>query len=287
MRPSGSVTRWTAAVAAVLLCASDSGRADGPGPAEVVITFPSGGLELGELLQWVGHVCRGQIAFPHGDARLSRRIRFSRGEIGIRADEIRETVGALLLSQGLCFRTIGPPGYEIDCVMDARLSGLLRRAAPVELNDENLGHYEARDDVYVCSTIRVRHAEDLQGLGAMLESIVSSGGTGTVSAIPEARAFLVTDFAPRVVAIYRQIRALDVPPVPRVRPERFPLAHAKAAAVAATLTDLFASRRRAASLDADGSPGIVADPATNQVVVLGTEADIAAIRTLVSYLDGP
>ncbi len=285
------------AVAGLLLAAPAMVPADEP-KAEAELRLELGDpASIADLLKEVSRVTGATIAWQDGDKVLERKIRLVGGALVAPAGRVFEVVRALLATQEIAMHSLGPKGHAFWYVVDARMTtGLLRlKAAPVALTDENAAEYEGLEGYFVSATIVVKNLQDLGSARQALSRMVTQQNIGSVTEVPAARAFLVTDFAPNVVAIYRQIRAMDVPPVPRVRPENFPLAHAKAEAVAAILTDLFASRRRAGvgegkapaaqSPDADGNPGIAPDAATNQVLVLGTEADITAIRTVVSYLD--
>ena len=285
------------AVAGLLLAAPATTPADEPkdgGELRLEIGDPA---SVADLLKEVSKVTGATIVWQDGDKVLERRIRIVGGAFVAPAGRVFDVVRAVLATQEIAMLSLGPKGNSFWYVVDARMStGMLRlKATPVEMNDATAAEYESLEGYFVSATISVKNLQDLGSARQALTRMITQQNIGSVTEVPAARAFLVTDFAPNVVAIYRQIKAMDVPPVPRVRPEKFVLAHAKAEAVAAILTDLFASRRRAAagegkapapqSADADGNPGIAPDAATNQVIVLGTEADITAIRTVVSYLD--
>ena len=112
--------------------------------------------------------------------------------------------------------------------------------------------------------------------------------------IPAAHAFIVTDFAPNVVTIYRAIRRMDAVPAGRTpRTEFFDLRHASAKNVARILDELFGERGKPAAPGSAEAAGplrppevrVSADPETNQVVVLATEETILAMRPIVARLD--
>ena len=122
--------------------------------------------------------------------------------------------------------------------------------------------------------------------------------------VPDARAFVVTDFAPNVAVLYRAIQAMDVPPAPlpaakatKVAPAYFVLKHARASKVAYALHQLFdelAPAPRPAQGAVPGAapaaregpaPRITADEDANQVIAIATAEDRATIADIVLHMD--
>lgn len=211
-----------------------------------------------------------------------------------------ETVRALLVPMEVLLVPTGPAGSEIWYATDARAlqSQFVLRMKPVnvDLNEENLGEYERQDGLFVSTVIRVKNLDDLRDARSALQRLVTQNNVGSVQEVPSAKAFIVTDFAPTVVAIYRTLRYLDVPRPrdPGVAREFFRLKVAKAGAVRAILVEQFSTRTlanpvtvpgQAAVSVPDTEPRFSADDATNQVVVSCREPDLAAIRRVIENLD--
>jgi len=128
-----------------------------------------------------------------------------------------------------------------------------------------------------------------------------------VTEVPSARAFVVTDFAPNVVAIYRLLRGMDVPfeergPEAAGNEEAFEamrLKHAKAKEVADLLVAQFmanapagASAPRAPQQQAVEVPPrpmlrIHPDERLNQVLVTGMRRDVERVRAVLATIDQP
>ena len=116
--------------------------------------------------------------------------------------------------------------------------------------------------------------------------------------MPAAKAFVVTDFAPNVVAIYRLLKAMDKPqPKPSTTTGKtiaVALEHADATDLAGTLTRHFgvappAPQRRPQAPMASriAAPRITADARTNQILVTGDDAQIEAVKSAITMLDLP
>ena len=57
----------------------------------------------------------------------------------------------------------------------------------------------------------MEHMQDLRNARNALTRIVTGQNIGNVTEVPSAKTFVVTDFAPNVVAIYRLLKQMDVP----------------------------------------------------------------------------
>ena len=94
---------------------------------------------------------------------------------------------------------------------------------------DSQGNLVTQDGLFVTTMIRVKNMDNLRDARTALQRMITQNNIGSVQELPAARAFLVTDFAPNVVAIYRTIRRMDVLPEARpLRTEFFELKHAAA-----------------------------------------------------------
>ena len=59
---------------------------------------------------------------------------------------------------------VGPAGYQVQLVMDARQTSSILKLKPdyVKLTDENLSTYENQDGKFITTTIRVQNMTDLR-----------------------------------------------------------------------------------------------------------------------------
>ena len=146
------------------------------------------------------------------------------GNVNLRAPkgELFALARALLTVYELVMIPVGPGDYKVQLVMDARNLGAILKLKPeyVKLTDEKLGIYESADGKFITTTIRVENMTDLRNARNALTRIVTGSNIGNVTEVPAAKAFVVTDFAPNVVAIYRLLREMDVKPSGREKVTR-------------------------------------------------------------------
>ena len=81
---------------------------------------------------------------------------------------------------------------------------------------------------------------DLRNARNALTRIVTGQNIGNVTEVPDARAFVITDFAPNAVSIYKLLKEMDVKPEGReVTSEYVQLVHATADEIEPILTDQY------------------------------------------------
>ena len=255
------------------------------------------GVALEELLDLVGKALNTPLVWSKADKAISGKQVTGTQDIVAPKNKLFDVVRALLTFYELIVVPIGPKGYEIYLVMDAQAQARIVRLKPVyvELNDQNVGEYESQDGLFVATTIKVTNIENLTQARQAFTRITTRE-IGNVQEVPAARAFVVTDFAPNVVAIYRLIRQMDIQPEGKQIKQAFiPLSSALAEDIEPILVDLFTGRQRLSQGPVQGQPPggdildpeprIIADPRTNQIIVYGIEDDLAEIRSLVEALD--
>ncbi|MCB9826192.1 MAG: hypothetical protein H6805_10260 [Planctomycetes bacterium] len=221
-------------------------------------------------------------------------------------EQLFDMARALLTFYDLIMVPVGPPEFQALLVTDSKSGQTTLRLKPeyVKLTDENVAIYERLDGQFITTTIRVENMRDLKNARAALQRIVSQGNVGNVTEVPQARAFVVTDFAPNVASVYRLLKEMDVqPPSSALGSKYFQLKHATADEIEPILTDLFTGRDRLTrgsqqpggrnqpassdDVEADPEPRIISDPRTNQIIVYATQADITEIGTVIDNLDVP
>ena len=214
-------------------------------------------------------------------------------------EQIFSQFRALLTFYELVVIPLGSKDSPTWAIMDARQTSSILRLKPtnVSLNERNLAEYENKDGFFITTTIQVEHMNDLRNARNALTRIVTGMNIGNVTEVPDAKAFVVTDFAPNVVAIFRLLKRMDRPSASSSTTAgttvAIELKHAAAMEAASTLTGLFAAAspmpqqrgRSTTSFGAPRAPRIVADKRTNRLLVTGTEDAIAKVREAVTLLD--
>lgn len=217
--------------------------------------------------------------------------------------ELFDLVRSLLTFYELVMIPVGPAKYRVQLVMDARQTSSILKLKPeyVKLTDENLATFASQDGLFITTTIKVQNMMDLRNARNALTRIVTGQNIGNVTEVPAARAFVVTDFAPNVVAVYRLLQEMDVKPRGKeITSEYVVLQYANADEVEPILTDLFTGRERVGQqrqqpqpqgqgndVEEDPEPRIMADARTNQIIVYGIQSDIDEIKKVVQHLDVP
>jgi type II secretory pathway component GspD/PulD (secretin) len=193
---------------------------------------------------------------------------------------------------------MGEPTKPLYVIMDARQQGaiLKLKAQPVEVNESNVAQLEQMDGVFVSATMRANGVGNLRDLRQALSRMVTGQNIGSVAEVPDGGVLIVTDFAPSVAAIYRTIRQMEAwrvaNPVASGRVTTLRLEHAVAADLAAILAQLFAPTPLTQVQINNGQsqpsgPRILADARTNQLLVTGTQAEIAVVLDVARALDVP
>ena len=208
-------------------------------------------------------------------------------------------VRSVLTFYELVMIPVGPSGSDVILIADARQTSSILKLKPthVKLTPENLAHYESQDGLFITTTITIEHMEDLRNARNALTRIVTGQNIGNVTEVPSANAFVVTDFAPNVCAIYRLLREMDVPSATTSttsgRTVALSLEHAEADSLARTLTQHFATIRvpqqnpRAPQIPAPRAPRITPEPRTNKILVTGNDEQIAKVKEVLTMLDVP
>jgi type II secretion system protein D len=213
-------------------------------------------------------------------------------------DKIFDVVRALLTFEEVVLIPIGPPRYVVYVAMDARTLAsqyiLKNKPTYVEITDENAASYEVQDGLFIATTIKVKNMDSLRDASTALRRLTTANNIGSVQEVPAARAFVVSDFAPNVVAIYKLLREMDVQPQgKKVQTAYIELVNAMAEDIEPILTDLFTGKQRLPAQGpnapggeiVDPEPRIIADMRTNQIILYATADDTAEILELVRHLD--
>ncbi len=267
-------------------------------------------IQVSDILKLLAKLTRSSITWSDMDKSISvRKIRSDGSVFRVDRSRLFDTVRALLANEEILLVPYGPDPGRMYRATDARnmASQFILKIQPdvVDVTEAMLPELLGQGGRFVTTTIRVKNLADLREARTALQRLITQNNVGTVTEVPAARAFVVTDFAPNVAVIYRTIQAMDVPPAPlptaeaaKVSPAYFVLKHAPAHAVAGMLNDLF--REKSAPPPAPApAPGVAAAPAapqapspritfddeTHQVIVIASAADVATMKEIVLHLD--
>lgn len=259
-------------------------------------------MDIEDFLKAVGRHTEFPLYWDPGSRAFAKKQVFGARDLKAPRSELFSLVRALLTFYELVLIPVGPKDYEVYLVMDARQQASIVRLKPlyVDLDESNLDHYATQDGLFLTTTIRVENMTNLRDARNALNRIVSGQNIGNVTEVPAARAFVVTDFAPNVVAIYRLLREMDVQPAgSKVIAAYIQLNDATADEIEPILQDLFTGRERvtrrggqpaaqaSAEIEQDPEPRIISDFRTNQLIIYATQDDIEEIREVVAKLDVP
>ena len=269
---------------------------------EIILEIKDG-VELEQMLKAVGQVMDVPLIWDPNDKQVRGKRVISAVNIQTSKKDLLGAVRSLLTFYELGMIPVGKPGHEIMLLMDARrtTSILKLKAVPIELNDRNLESYRGADGLYVTTMIKAPHMQALRNARNALTRIVTGQNIGNVTEVPDARAFIVTDFAPNVVSIYQLVKQMDE--AAKTRGESAPnrifsaieLKHARARSVMGMLVPLFpgqstpvpAGRGQQPTVRTGRGPRIQADERTNQILITGTQGEVEQIRDAIASVDVP
>ena len=213
-------------------------------------------------------------------------------------EDLLDHIRTILIHNGLVLTQSGSPDAPIYFVHSGQNHKSLVRMRPeyVEITPDSARALESKPGSFVTTTIRVKHMSDLRSARNALTRIVTGQNIGNVTEVPEAKSFIVTDFAPSVVACWRLIQAMDVPnpatSVTSLVTEAIAIKHGQAGDLANVLTLHFSkptqpktTGRNTAVPPQPQSPRITADARSNQILVRGTEQALKEVRRVVALID--
>jgi type II secretory pathway component GspD/PulD (secretin) len=272
----------------------------GPGPTaraeEEAPPAPRAEIDLEDFLRAAARAAGVQFVWDPQDKAIRGKVITGAPDLTGPRSEVLPTTRSLLTFFDLVVVPTGPRGREIFLVIDARQTQSILKLKPafVDLTDENLAAYEGQDGLFVTALIAAPGVPDPSAARTALQRIVTGQNIGSVVEVPPMH-FIVTDFAPNVVTVYRTLRAFQATSASRavedVRTLR--LAHASATDLGALLTQQFVpppaapqvpGRPPAPSRDTVRVQG---DPHTNTLIVSGAADLVARVLEVVKALDVP
>jgi general secretion pathway protein D len=275
---------------------------DPPKPDDPIVTFEmSEDQKIDDLLRALTKTLGQPIVWQFDDKAITVKKLTPAQVLKTPRSKLLDTVRAILTFAEVVLIPIGPTGFEIFVAMDARALAaqyiLKNKPVYMEVNDANVDVLANQDGLYVATTIKVTNIDNLRDARTALSRIITQNNIGSIQDVPAARAFIVTDFAPNVAAIYKLIREMDVQPKGKKLVQKYILLkNALAEDIEPILVDLFTGKQRVSTAGVpnpgagtgdilDPEPRIISDPRTNQIIVYATEDDVAEIEVLIEHLD--
>lgn len=281
-----------------------------PRPADLTI---GDDLPVPDVLRNLSRITGISVTWSDQDKAVTgRKILNAGGIFRTRPDQLFDAVRALLANDEIVLVPYGPAEGRTYRAMDARLlqSQFLSKMQPeiIDVTDETVAGLVGQGGRYVSTTIRVSRLPDLRDARMALQRLITQNNVGSIQEVTAARAFIVTDYAPNVAAIYRLVRQMDVFPLATPEPSGagpalscFVLKHGRAQSAAILLERLFPAKssapvpvvpRQAPDVSAPAAPShppprISYDESTNQVIVIATAEDTAMIRNVIQNVDVP
>ncbi len=146
----------------------------------------------------------------------------------------------------------------------------------------NKGRKEGDDNRVITQVFVLKHESAVQVVPVIRPLVAPNN---LVTAYPGNNSVVVTDYAENVRRIGQIIESIDVP---QDGVRVFPLSHASAVDVAATITRLMTESASAGAADGSQKISVVADSRSNSLLVRSDNlSKIAAVRQLVNSLDVP
>lgn len=267
-----------------------------PAPRGDVVVYDQP-APLGELLAEVARRQPGLVGYHPDDKQLQRRL--PPGRYRVSGPDLVPALRRLLVPFDVVLVPQGAPPHLTWWALDARQQGVIvgLRAETIELSDATLARYEGEEGLFVSALIAARGLENLRDARNALQRLLSPNNIGLVVEVPDAGAFIVTDFAPRVCAVFRLVRQLEASSTRGVggaQSRMLQVQHGQATDLAALLGQALlpppaapAAGPQAAGASVPGTLRIVADARTNQLLLRGTAAELDEVARLAAALDVP
>ena len=270
------------------------GGTDGPTTSLVV----GNGTTVADLLKAAAAATGRVIVWSDQDRALARQL-VGGATVRVRPPDLFDAVRDLVATQEVVLVPVGGPLNPTWYAADARVAMnqvvLRTYATPVVFTDDVARDLQHRTGLFVSAVIP-SPVSNLREVRTALQRLVSGNNVGSVTELPDAGAFLVNDFAPQAVAIYRAVQAMRPrggPPGPDdalIDVYAFEYLELRDAGLA-TLRELFVER---APGPTPAPPGVAPSrgprfsvPGTQfRVIVKGTAAELDLVRVAAAACGG-
>jgi len=192
----------------IATCALTLGVADRARSEEDVWTLPPkpGGHEVEEFLSMLaGATDRAFLFDPQSPQIARKKIEFA-GAQEVPRDRLFSWGRSVLRFHRLILVPVGPSDGNLYMVVDANSPQVTQR--PVFVPEGDLHEWADEDGAYITTTITLEHLTDTSRARNALAQLCTRT-VGRVNDVPDARSFVVTDFAPVVCAMEEALRRMD------------------------------------------------------------------------------
>ena len=186
---------------------------------QIRIEPKDGGWEVEELIRTVSEYTDQNIQYDAQDPGIRGRKLNWAGTLTLPRSKVLRWFRSALYQQRLVMIPIGPREGRLWSLME--LNSVPVTTHPEYVPAGELAEWADADGVYITTTLTLEHLTDTARARNAL-SQMSSRPVGIINDVPSAHALVISDFAPVVCAMARQLAALDVPEKPAPAPARAP-----------------------------------------------------------------
>lgn len=244
--------------------------------ALVQLNFPRE-IEIQALVDYVSERLDVKILYDEEIANKKISVKAS-GEIP--AESLLQLLQSALRIKGLALVDAGAPGWK-------KIVNTAKLAEVAQTGDAQQVIASAGGGIPVTQVFRIEHA-DSQKLDQLIKPFLTQPGANSF-VLKEQGVLIVTDFAANLLKLSRVIDMIDQPQ-PEAVTKFVKLQYTEASAISAQLTTLLAARLQTAA-GTPGSPSsgiqVAHDDRTNQLILVGREADVNDLLEVVNELDIP
>jgi type II secretory pathway component GspD/PulD (secretin) len=251
-----------------------------PGNSLITLNFPEN-LDLKVLVDYVAERLSINIAY---DEQINDKRVTLRTPAPIPKSSLLDLLEGALKMKGMALVDGDQPGWK-RIVPATDLLQVAPRSIPAPRGEGEPAPLDAASAAVVTQVFALKRTEPGR-IEQAVKSLLTQPGSSTLS-LPEQGLIVVTDYASNMTRVADLIALLD-----RARDniivEFLPVEHLEAAELAPQITQLLASKQKAAGTAANVEGLDVSfTPRTNQLVLVGTRERIEEARTLAASLDTP
>ncbi|MCA8924212.1 MAG: hypothetical protein KDD82_20550 [Planctomycetes bacterium] len=231
----------------------------------------------------------GALAFDSPELRSTPvRMRFL---TGLDAELSWREAKQILATYGVTVVETRPPGGT--WIVRAQLTPMVAQTEPPPYRYVGEGEALPEHDAVVTAVFPIKHGAASQIFGTLRNLANRDRGFGANGSfyVPGSELIVITDLASRVRYYRRLIAALDVPG-PRLDMRVFTLVFAPAQEAAAAITAVLTAFGQGGNPQlqqaaAGGSPTVVTEPRTNQLIVVAGGGDMQLVSDVIARIDRP
>ena len=220
-----------------LLIATLAGAQD-QAPELVTLKFAKG-QPVTEILDAMAVQTGRKLVYDPNDQRLRNQTAGMDFSHTIPKARLFDLCTAVLSFFELTVAPVGPKGYEVYVVAGSRSTNMLLKNRAEFVDHQRINEYADRHGKMITTVLPIRNMDNLAQLRTAFSVLVTPAGIGRVMEVRDAKALIVTDFAPNVAVMARIAAQIDTErDDQRVLMRSIELKFAKADEMAATIMRL-------------------------------------------------